>query len=83
VHTGADVEPRWIFYSIYEVEEDDELVEALSTQTFDCIVLTRNVGLVVGEINSTTERIGTLWLSEQKKHLRDYVYGEVRSIVVG
>jgi hypothetical protein len=83
VHTGADDEPRWIFYSTYEVEEDDELVEALSTQTFDCIVLTRNVGLVVGEINSTTERIGTIWLSEQEKHLRDYVYGEVRSIVVG
>jgi hypothetical protein len=94
VHTRArdQREIRWDLSSTSEVEEDDELAEALSTQTFDCIILTHKHGLVVGEINGTTERIGLLWLwskrdamhtDEPKKHLRDYSFGEKRSIVVG
>jgi hypothetical protein len=88
VHTRArdQREMRWFLSSIYEVEEDDELAEALSTQTFDCVVLTQNYGLVVRKVNGTAEKIGTLYLRslwDGGDHLRDYTFGERRSIMVG
>jgi hypothetical protein len=78
-------ELRWNLWSTYGVEEDDELAEALSIQIFDCIVLTRDYGLIVGEINGMTERIGTLQLKTgyRDDRLCDYMTGERRSIVVG
>jgi hypothetical protein len=83
---------RWLFFPTPNTEEDDELAEALSTQTFYCIVMTWNTGLVVREINGTTERLGLLSLrnmwdyeygNDNDRYLDDYVPKVVRPIVLG
>jgi hypothetical protein len=80
-------------------DDDEVVIEALSTQTFDCIILTSNYGLVVREVNGIMERLGRLDLYGRKSlsalwknnfgvfrdgpYLGDYVPGERRQIVLG
>jgi hypothetical protein len=82
----------WMLNPTPDVEKDEKLREALTTQIFDCIVLNSERGLVTWEINGTTERLGILSLrnlwgrNEQQdsdKYLGDYLTGERRAIVIG
>jgi hypothetical protein len=82
----------WLFSPTPDVEKDEELREALTTQVFDCVILNSERGLVTWDVNGTAERLGILSLrnlwgrNEQQdsdKYLGDYLTGERRAIVIG
>jgi hypothetical protein len=92
----GQTETLWPFYLTSQVEESESLLRAQCEGTFDCIVVSRHVGLIVRESNGAFERFGLVALHGCRKHifddfhpvddaphLRDIFPGSTRTIVLG
>jgi hypothetical protein len=100
-HESISQSDRKFFWPLLltpRVRRGDDLYQALCEQTFECIVLGDNCGLVVWTLDGRTERIGLIGLYplpgkheytsfdgivDNTVHIREHFPGSKRAIVLG
>jgi hypothetical protein len=88
----------WLLVLTPKVRRGDDLYQALCEQTFECIVLGDDYGLVIWTLDVRTERIGLIELYpfpgkanytsgdgivDSTLHIREHFPGSKRVIVLG